>query len=428
MDHKKTKFSMREALEIIQWGRPNHLKGVLEGRPIDQEKAQKLILETLKKCYSYIKMYGNPQNDVQKCIAFLDVLENSIPGNVLVQVLNTGYIYDMSFLERACILHDDVASVIAPKLMKMGAHPLRAEAFSNAIFRSIENNNIKTLKAFYEAGLRIESKKMEQRVMECAAQYNVEALELLTSLYGLDVNCQFEDGGNILHWIARTQDIEQAEKKLKWCNSKQIKDVSDLKGWTSLDIAKRWGSTAMCTLMETFHQSHERPKFPDTHPFLRAANQMLQLNSPESRVLAQYLTTCAQWGLRGHHRIFPTTGFGVGAIAIELGDYELLEAALAEGETVNAFAPEGASLVGYAAMMFQKFPMRRDTYLKMFELLLQGPVDWDMYDNKGTSVRTWVENALLEQRSCYKDNRVIQMLQASKDPELSLTFQKQAHC
>ena len=140
------------------------------------------------------------------------------------------------------------------------------------------------------------------------------------------------------------------------------------------------------------------------------------------------MTTCAQWGLRGHQRIFPTTGIGVGAIAIELGDYELLEAALAEGETVNAFAPEGASLVGYAAMMFQKFPMRRDTYLKMFELLLQGPVDWDMYDNKGTSVRTWVENALLEQRSCYKDNRVIQMLQASKDPELSLTFQKQAHC
>lgn len=71
-----------------------------------------------------------------------------------------------------------------------------------------------------------------------------------------------------------------------------------------------------------------------------------------------------------------------------MGDYELLEAALAEGETVNAFAPEGASLVGYAAMMFQKFPMRRDTYLKMFELLLQGPVDWDMYDNKRTSVRT----------------------------------------
>ena len=411
-------FSMREAFEILDWGKSANLKTLLKGKAISLENAIKLYTHSVQKTLTYFTWYDQAPKDVSRSVEMIDELSRIIPKEISTAALNKPTRYEMSLLERVCILHDDVAKMLVGALMRAGSDPLREEAFANAVHRCLEVGSINTLQAMKKEGLVIAG-EAAKRALECASSCNAHGLRNLVVDFGLDPATVLNDGGNILHHIARDHDVDQALSKIDYCSELAINDIPNRQGMYAIDVATRWGQPRVCTRLETYYSRQVRPVFNGTHPFLQAAQILLDHKTAQYAEAAHYLKRCAQWGLQGEHRVFNRTGFGVGAIAIELGDVSMLLAAFLEGETVNSKAPEGASLLGYAAVLFERNENMRGVYADMFSILLRQPnIDWELYDQYGTTVRTWVEHSLLEKQVCFLDESARRMLEASERAKL----------
>ena len=415
---RRALFSMQEAFEILDWGKSASLKSLLGGKEVLLDKAMLLYTHSVQKTLTHFTWYDKAPRDAARSVEMIAALSDVIPIEITREALNTPTRYEMSLLERVCILHDDVARLLVGALMKAGSNPLRENAFANAVHRCLEMGNIKTLKAMQENGLVIGG-EAAKRALECASSCNAHGLRGLVEYFGLDIATVLNDGGNILHHIARDQDVDQALSKIEFCSEHAIQDIPNRQGMYAIDVATRWGQPRVCTRLETYYSRQSRPHFQGDHPFLQAANALLERKNTQFAEAAHYLKRCAQWGLQGEHRVFHRTGFGVGAIAIELGDIAMLLAAFLEGETVNSKAPEGASLLGYAAVLFERHAHLRNIYADMFTILLKQPnIDWELYDQNGTTVRTWVEHSLLEKQVCFLDDAAQKMLAASERAKL----------
>lgn len=405
---------MREAFEVLEWGKTTHLKSLLAGKDISVEKAMQLYTHSVEKTLTHFTWYDKAPKDISRSVEMIDALSQILPKNISIDALNKPTRYEMSLLERVCILHDDVAKMLVGALMRAGSDPLREEAFANAVHRCLEMGNISTLHAMKEEGLVI-SGEAAKRALECASSCNAHGLRCMIVEFGLNPATVLNDGGNILHHIARDQDVDQALSKIDYCSELPIGDIPNRQGMHAIDVATRWGKSRVCTRLETYYSRQARPVFNGIHPFAQAATNLLDRKTSQYADAAHYLKRCAQWGLQGEHRVFGNTGFGVGAIAIELGDVPMLLAAFLEGETVNSKAPEGASLLGYAAVLFERNEHMRGVYATMFSILLKQPnIDWELYDQYGTTVRTWVEHSLLEKQVCFLDESARRMLEASE--------------
>ena len=415
---RQSLFSMREAFEILDWGKPANIKALLDGKDIPLDKAMLLYTHSVQKTLTHFTWYDKAPKDVARSVEMIDALSQLIARDVAVQALNTPTRYEMSLLERVCILHDDVAKMLVGALMRAGSDPLREEAFANAVHRCLEMGNVNTLRAMKEQGLVIVG-EAAKKALECASSCNTHGLRSLVDDFGLDPATVLNDGGNILHHIARDHDVDQALSKIDYCSELPIGDIPNRQGIYATDVATRWGHSRVCTRLETYYSRQTRPFFPGVHPFAQAAQTLLDRKTAQYAEAAHYLKRAAQWGLQGEHRVFNRTGFGVGAIAIELGDVAMLLAAFLEGETVNSKAPEGASLLGYAAVLFERNESMRGVYANMFSILLKQPnIDWELYDQHGTTVRTWVEHSLLEKQVCFLDESARRMLEASERAKL----------
>ncbi len=409
---------MQEAFEILDWGKSASLKSLLGGKEVLLDKAMLLYTHSVQKTLTHFTWYDKAPRDAARSVEMIAALSDVIPIEITREALNTPTRYEMSLLERVCILHDDVARLLVGALMKAGSNPLRENAFANAVHRCLEMGNIKTLKAMQENGLVLGG-EAAKRALECASSCNAHGLRGLVEYFGLDIATVLNDGGNILHHIARDQDVDQALSKIEFCSEHAIQDIPNRQGMYAIDVATRWGQPRVCTRLETYYSRQSRPHFQGDHPFLQAANALLERKNTQFAEAAHYLKRCAQWGLQGEHRVFHRTGFGVGAIAIELGDIAMLLAAFLEGETVNSKAPEGASLLGYAAVLFERHAHLRSIYADMFTILLKQPnIDSELYDQNGTTVRTWVEHSLLEKQVCFLDDAAKKMLAASERAKL----------
>lgn len=409
---------MREAFEIIDWGKPSQVRALIEGKTVSVDDAMRLYTHSVQKSLTHFTWYDKAPRDVAHSVEMINCLRDLLPKDVSVSALNASTRYEMSLLERVCILHDDVAKRLVSALMEAGSDPLRKGAFSNAVHRCLEMGNINTLLEMKSNGLVI-SGDAAKNALECASSCNAHGLRCLITDFGLDPGMALTNGGNILHQIARDQDTEQALSKIDYCSELPIQDIPNRQGMYSTDVAKRWGQPRVCTRLETYYSRTPRPYFHGSHPFVQTAHALLERKEQPYAEVAHYLKRCAQWGLHGEHRVFHRTGFGVGAIAIELGDVPMLLAAFLEGETVNSKAPEGASLLGYAAVLFERHEQRRDVYADMFTILLKQPnIDWELYDQNGTTVRTWVEHSLMEKQVCFLDESAKRMLEASERAKL----------
>lgn len=411
-------FSIKEAFDLLDWGTPTHIKKLLNGKDIPIEKAMQLYTHAVQKTLTHFTWYDKAPKDAARSVSMIEALGTIISHDISVEALNIPTRYEMSLLERVCILHDDVAKMLVGALMQAGSDPLREAAFANAVHRCLETGNINTLHAMKEQGLVIVGDSAK-KALECASSCSAYALRFLVEEFNLNPGTVLNDGGNILHHIARDQDVEQALSKIDYCSELELNDIPNRQGMFATDVATRWGQARVCNRLETYYSRSVRPFFAGEHPFKRAAKTLLDLKSAPYAEVAHYLKRCAKWGLRGEHRVFNRTGFGVGAIAIELGDVEMLIAAFLEGETVNSKAPEGASLLGYAAVLFERNESMRLVYVNMFTILLKQPnIDWELYDQHGTTVRTWVEHSLLEKQVCFLDEGARRMLTASERAKL----------
>lgn len=409
---------MREAYEILDWGKPASLKALLGGKDISSEKAMQLYIHSVQKSLTHFTWYDKAPREIAHSVEMIDALGEILDDDISVQALNTPTRYEMSLLERVCILHDDVAKMLVGALIAAGSDPLREAAFANAVHRCLEMGNVKTLRAMKKHDLVIAG-DAAKKALECASSCSTHGLRCLVEDFGVDPATVLNDGGNILHHIARDQQVEQALSKIDYCAELAIGDIPNRQGMFATDVATRWGQSRVCTRLETYFSRQRRPHFDGVHPFVQAAQVLMDKKSPQYAEAAHYLKRCAQWGLQGEHRVFQRTGFGVGAIAIELGDIPMLLAAFLEGETVNSKAPEGASLLGYAAVLFERHEHLRTVYADMFTILLKQPnIDWELYDQHGTTVRTWVEHSLLEKQVCFLDEGAKRMLAASERAKL----------
>ena len=373
-----------------------------------------LYTGAVQKTLTHFTWYDKAPKDAARSIEIINTLNQIILLDVSIAALNTPTRYEMSLLERVCILHDDVAKMLVGSLMLAGSDPLRENAFANAVHRCLEMGNINTLEAMKANGLVI-SGDAAKKALECASSCQSHGLRSLVETFGLDLATMLNDGGNILHHIARDHNIEQALSKIDYCSELPLDDIVNRQGMYALDVATRWGSPRVLARLETYYSQKKRPTFHGVHPFLQAAQALLDRKTAPHAEAAHYLKRCAQWGLQGEHKVFNKTGFGVGAIAIELGDASMLEAAFLEGETINSSAPEGASLLGYATVLFERNEVMRDVYANIFSILLKQPnIDWGLYDQQGMTVRKWVEHSLLEKQLCFLDGSVRRILNASE--------------
>ena len=395
---------MREALEIVEWGAPRDLLRILSNQAITPAQALQLFQCTLQPIFIDFEYDELTESHLKRMRDVLLVLTDCLTPELCSSALNTVTKYDMSLLERVCVLQDTIAQRLVLMLLPLGAHPLRVDAFSNAVHRCMENGNWETLSVFKSQGVRIEG-LAAKKALECAALCSVEALRILIQDFGVDARLTLSDGGTVLHRIARDSNIEEAIEKIEYCLAFDIPNIKNGRGYTALDIGKLWGHCRVVNQLESYFERGHRHCFSEVHPFLHRAAQLRDMSTPDSKALADYLTQCATWGLRGKHRVFDKTGYGVGAIAIELGDFHLLEGAILEGETVNTRAPVGASLLGYVAVMYARNEPMRVEYRKMLDLLLEQPnIDWFMYDEHGVTVKTCVEHALTQKSHNIKDD------------------------
>lgn len=409
---------MQEAFDLLDWGKPANIKSLLTGKEISLDKTMQLYTRSVQKTLTHFTWYDKAPKDAVRSVAMIEALNKIIPRDVSIEALNTPMRYEMSLLERVCILHDDVAKMLVGALMHAGSDPLREAAFANAVHRCLEMGNVNTLRTMKEYGLVIVG-EAAKKALECASSCSTHGLRSLVQEFGLNPGIVLNDGGNILHHIARDQNVEQALSKIDYCSELAINDMPNRQGMFAADVATRWGQPRVCTRLETYYSRAARPSFQGEHPFLKVAQTLLDRKTAPYAEAAHYLKRCAQWGLQGENRVFNRTGFGAGAIAIELGDVAMLLAAFLEGETVNSRAPEGASLLGYAAVLFERNESMRPSYVDMFTILLKQPnIDWELYDQHGTTVRTWVEYSLLEKQVCFLDEGARRMLAASERAKL----------
>lgn len=399
----------------MDWGKPAQIKAILRGKEVSLENAIRLYTHSIQKSLTHFEWYEEATKEIAHSLTMIEALVDILPEHTTLEALNTPTRYEMSLLERVCILHDDVAKMIVGVLIKAGSDPLRANAFSSAVHRSLEMGNVRTLEAMKNIGVTIEG-DAAKKALECASTCSVHGLRALIENFSVSPSMVLGNGGNILHRIAQDQNEEQALAKLDYCSELTLNDIPNKQGMYALDIAKRWGLARVLTRLETYYSQTMRPHFPGVHPFELLANHLREQNNPQLKDAVHYIQRCVRWGIQGEHRVFGRTGFGVGAIAIEMCNVPALLAAFLEGETINSDAPEGVSLLGYAAILYKRNPELRAIYCDMFSIMLKQEtnIDWDLCDANGTTVRAWIEYSLLEKSDEFLPESVQRVLSASE--------------
>lgn len=404
----KKNFSMQEAYDMIQWGKPAQLKALLKNKSISSDKALRLYTSALQKILTHFTWYEKATADITRSLSMVDALVEVIPRDTTIEALNMPTRYEMSLLERVCILHDNIAKSCMPALLKAGSNPLRSNAFSNAVHRCLELGNINTLKAMKQTGALHFDLAATIHALECASSESANSLRCLVEDFGIVPSTVLANGGNILHKIAQDKNEDRALAKLDYCVELHVNDTFNNEGLLALDIAKNRGLARVASRLETYHSSFKRPVLEGVHPFLVLADALLKNSDEESIDQAHYLKRCARWGFQGENRVFNRTGFGIGSLVAKLGDVDAFSAALLEGESINSAAPEGVSLFGYIIALYMRDTHYRAHYGAMLDLVLAEElfIDWLQQDNHGTSLRRWVENAFLEQQHQYNDDNL----------------------
>lgn len=404
---------LHQALVLLDAREPLPLQNLIMHRTFSADDILVLYQHALHRVFEHPSASEEANQEIRYAVDAIRVLNRSFPTAYVQSVIDRPLHYESSLLERAAGLSDRLGQNLIEPLMEAGADPLRPDAFMNALHSALSQSNFGVLTAMRRAGVHLGPEE-SIRALEHAALYPVHGLRALVTVFDIDLNTTLSDGGSILHWIVRSSHTEEVLAKLQYCSEMGVYDRPNAYGLRAVELAKYGGDPRVLTKMDTYFSQKERPVFRGTHPFVEVAERLKDLGSAHQDV-AHYLLRCAKYGLCGENRIFGKTGYGVGAMAIELGDIELLRAAFMEGESINAKVPRGAGLLGYAALMYEHCKERRSIYSAMFRLLLQQPgIDWEAYDKDGMSVRMWVEYALLDKSECYIDEGVTRMLEASQ--------------
>ena len=114
---------MQEAFEILDWGKSASLKSLLGGKEVLLDKAMLLYTHSVQKTLTHFTWYDKAPRDAARSVEMIAALSDVIPIEITREALNTPTRYEMSLLERVCILHDDVARLLVGALMK--ADPTR---------------------------------------------------------------------------------------------------------------------------------------------------------------------------------------------------------------------------------------------------------------------------------------------------------------
>lgn len=403
---------LHQALVLLDAREPLPLQNLIMHKTFSADDILVLYQRALHRVFEHPDANEEAHRDIRFAVEAVHVLNRALPKTYVQDVINRPVHYESSLLERIAGLPDPLAQSLIEPLMAAGADPLRPDSFMNALHTALSHSSFGVLTAMRRAGLKL-NPEQSIRALEHTALYPVYGLRALVSVFDTDLNTTLSDGGSILHWIVRSTHIEEVLTKLQYCNDMGVYDRPNNQGMRALELAKYGGDPRVLAKMDTYFSQKERPVFRGTHPFVEAAERLKDMGTAHQDV-AHYLIRCAKYGLCGENRIFSKTGYGVGAMAIELGDIELLRAAFMEGESINAKVPRGAGLLGYTALMYEHCKERRSVYSAMFRLLLQQPgIDWDAYDKDGMSVRMWVEYALMDKSECHIDEGVTRMLEAS---------------
>lgn len=393
------------------------LQNLVLQETLTAEEALSLYQYATYKIFEHPSATEEAHRDVRYAVQAIQALNRVFCVARMQRVINYPIYNGLTLIERVAGLPDRMAQSLVEPLLAVGSDAVRPDAYVNALHRALEAGNFGVLTVMHRAGLQLNGTTLV-RALEHAAMQPTHALRDLVLVFGVDLSTALSDGGNVLHRIVRTSHTHEALEKLQYCSDMGVRDEPNNFGLRALEMAKYSADPRILARMETYFNHDERPIFLGQHPFIESAEQLKAL-SPDYEELSHYLVRCAKYGLKGENKIFSKTGYGVGAMAIELCDLHLLKAAFMEGESINAKVPRGAGLLGYAALMYEHRKERRPIYSNMFRLLLQQPgIDWDLYDADGMSVRMWVEYALLDKAECHFDSGVTRMLEASMRAKL----------